>query len=133
MKTLLEDYKRKQKTIREMIEADDVTEETLKRLKVKQGMINSFIVDIHAAIGRISDEEATSSRRRKLLSFMNFLFENWQPRRHLTADMLVDAYLKDNNYKSDESEMVVCDCSVENFKPDWEKNECKNCGKIIEY
>jgi len=35
-------------------------------------------------------------QRSELLSFMNFLFENWQPRRHLTADMLVDAYLKAN-------------------------------------
>jgi len=36
------------------------------------------------------------SQRSELLAFMNFLFENWQPRRHLTADMLVDAYLKAN-------------------------------------
>lgn len=34
------------------------------------------------------------SQRSELLAFMNFLFENWQPRKHLTADMLVDAYLK---------------------------------------
>ena len=50
LERLLEDYKRKQQTIREIIADDDVTEETLKRLKVKQGMINSFIVDIHAAM-----------------------------------------------------------------------------------
>ncbi len=56
MERLLEDYKRKQQTIREMIADNDVTEETLKRLKVKQGMINSFIVDIHAAMAECSHE-----------------------------------------------------------------------------
>lgn len=35
-------------------------------------------------------------QRSELLAFMNFLFKNWQPRKHLTAEMLVDAYLKAN-------------------------------------
>ena len=33
------------------------------------------------------------SQRSELVDFMTFLFENWQPRRHLTAEMLVDGYL----------------------------------------
>jgi hypothetical protein len=41
-----------------------------------------------------SDSLPCVNDRRKLVDFMNFLFENWQPRKHLTAEMLVDGYLK---------------------------------------
>ena len=51
-------------------------------------------------LGYVKDLEQLNtprvSQRSELLAFMNFLFENWQPRKHLTADMLVDAYLKAN-------------------------------------
>ena len=51
METLLEDYKRKLETIKQMITDDNgESESTTERLKVKKGMIASFIVDIHRAM-----------------------------------------------------------------------------------
>jgi len=36
------------------------------------------------------------SQRSELLAFMNHLFENWQPRKHFTAEKIVDDYIKAN-------------------------------------
>lgn len=46
MEELLEHYKNKQKTIKQMLEEYSLSEETFKRLKIKHGMINSFVADI---------------------------------------------------------------------------------------
>jgi len=51
MEQLLDDYKRKLETIKQMIADDNgESESTLERLKIKQGMIRSFIVDIERAM-----------------------------------------------------------------------------------
>lgn len=58
MEILLKDYERKLETVKQMIADDDVTDTTLHRLMVKQGMIRSFIVDIKRAMARSSDENS---------------------------------------------------------------------------
>lgn len=51
MEQLLEDYKRKLETIKQMIADDNgESESILERLKTKLGMIRSFIVDIERAM-----------------------------------------------------------------------------------
>jgi hypothetical protein len=61
MEQLLEDYKRKFETIKQMIaDADDEgeSESTMQRLKTKKGMIASFIVDIERAMADTSNENS---------------------------------------------------------------------------
>jgi hypothetical protein len=59
METLLEDYKRKLNTITQMITDDNgKSESTLNRLKTKQGMIRSFIVDIERAMADTTNENS---------------------------------------------------------------------------
>lgn len=53
MENLLEDYKRKLKTVIDMLNADTITPETIQRLTVKKGMIASFIVDIERAMADV--------------------------------------------------------------------------------
>lgn len=57
MEQLLEDYKRKLKTVIEMLNADTITPETIQRLTVKKGMIASFIVDIERTMAKADTGE----------------------------------------------------------------------------
>lgn len=58
MEQLLEDYKRKLKTVQEMLNADTITAEQIQRLNIKQGMIRSFIVDIERAMADTTNESS---------------------------------------------------------------------------
>ena len=77
METLLEDYKRKLKTVIEMLNADTITPETIQRLTVKKGMLASFIVDIERAMADSTNENSGLHLQRVTHRFITSIAEQY--------------------------------------------------------